>query len=92
MSTKESSSIPTVGERTKLADSVKKLLETKPTSELHLGGEEAYSSERRRHTEVLGWHNLSDNARALAPIHDVEFTAIRTKHGRLATPLFCYYL
>ncbi|KAI0721042.1 alpha/beta hydrolase fold-domain-containing protein [Cerioporus squamosus] len=82
------SPIPYIGNRTTLAPSVKDLLSTGPTSKLHLGGVEAYSEERRHHTEVLGWHNLSDDARAKAPIDGVEFTAVRTMHGTIAIRVF----
>ncbi|KAI0362170.1 hypothetical protein OH77DRAFT_1416389 [Trametes cingulata] len=82
------SSIPTVGNRTTLAPSVKQLLSSGPTSDLHLGGVEAYQEERRHHTEILGWHNLSEEARAKAPIENVEFTAVRTKHGTISVRIF----
>ncbi|KAI0331114.1 hypothetical protein GY45DRAFT_1322820 [Cubamyces sp. BRFM 1775] len=82
------SSIPTVGHRTKLAPSVKRLLSEGPTAQLHLGGVEAYSEERRHHTEILGWHHLSEDAKAKAPIGDVEFTAVRTKHGTISVRVF----
>ncbi|TFK92108.1 hypothetical protein K466DRAFT_481296 [Polyporus arcularius HHB13444] len=82
------SPIPYVGSRTILAPSVEALLSTGPTSKLHLGGVEAYTEERRHHTEVLGWHNLSDDAQAKAPIDAVEFTAVRTKHGTIPIRVF----
>ncbi|KAI0636918.1 Alpha/Beta hydrolase protein [Trametes polyzona] len=82
------SDIPTVGERTTLAPSVERLLSHGPTADLHLGGVEAYAEERRHHTEILGWHNLSEEAKAQAPIGQVEFTAVRTKHGTIPVRVF----
>ncbi|TBU35926.1 alpha/beta hydrolase fold-domain-containing protein [Dichomitus squalens] len=80
--------IPSSGNRTTLADSVKHLLSSGPTASLHLGGVEAYSEERRHHTEILGWHNLPEEAKAQASISEVEFTALRTEHGTISVRVF----
>ncbi|KAI0748175.1 Alpha/Beta hydrolase protein [Daedaleopsis nitida] len=82
------SPIPSVGNRTTLAASVKQLLSSGPTAELHLGGVEEYTEERRHHTEILGWHKLDEDAKAKAPIGEVEFTAVRTKHGTTYVRVF----
>ncbi|OSC99103.1 hypothetical protein PYCCODRAFT_1438711 [Trametes coccinea BRFM310] len=82
------SPIPTVGNRSTLAPSVKQLLSQGPTADLRLGGVESYSEERRHHTEVLGWHNLSEEAQTKAPIGAVEFTAVRTEHGTIPVRVF----
>ena len=80
--------IPSTGTRTTLAESVKRLLTSGPTSKLHLGGVEAYSEERRHHTEVLGWYNLTEEAKLQAPIFAVEFAALRTKYGTVSIRIF----
>ena len=80
--------IPLTGTRTTLAESVNRLLTSGPTSQLHLGRVEAYSEERRHHTEVLGWYNLTEEAKMQAPILAVEFAALRTKYGTVSIRIF----
>jgi acetyl esterase/lipase len=76
--------IPTTGNRTELAWSVKQFLMNRPA--LHLGGHEDFHQERRHHLEVFGFHKLPENLRA--PIGRVEFTAVRGKHGTVPIRLF----
>ncbi|KAF2813004.1 uncharacterized protein BDZ99DRAFT_496098 [Mytilinidion resinicola] len=73
------SKIPKVGNRTTLAPSISSFLKHNPS--LHLGGANAFTDERRHHTEVFGIHSLPKEK--VHPIHEVEFTAIRGPHGTI---------
>lgn len=78
------SSIPKIGERTKLASSISSFLKDNPT--LHLGGDVDFHQERRHHLEVFGFHALSEEKRA--PIGKVEFHMVRGPHGTIPIRLF----
>ena len=71
--------IPTTGTRTQLKGSVAAFLKEFP--DLHLGGQEDFHDERRKHLEVFGIHNIPQEK--VQPIHDVEFTAISGPHGTI---------
>ncbi|KAI1476046.1 Alpha/Beta hydrolase protein [Daldinia eschscholtzii] len=71
--------IPTTGNRTTLASSVKSFLDQHP--QLRLGGNEDFHTERRHHLEVFGFHNLDKEKRA--PIKHVHFDCIRGRHGTI---------
>lgn len=75
------SQIPTTGHRTTLDSDIKSFLHKNP--DLHLGGEDDFHAERRHHSQVFGSHTVQ------APIHSVEFTAIRGPHGTV--PLRVFY-
>jgi hypothetical protein len=64
------------------------VIRTKPTSDLHLSGEEGYARERSHHDEILSWQSLSEEARKLASVHQVDFTVGRTKHGVVPIRIF----
>jgi hypothetical protein len=73
------SHIPKTGTRTTLCSSISHFLESHPS--LHLGGDEDFHAERRKHLEVFGFHSISEDRR-----HDigrVEFTAVRGPHGTI---------
>ncbi|EAL23149.1 hypothetical protein CNBA4940 [Cryptococcus deneoformans B-3501A] len=72
------SSIPTTGNRTKLASSLAAFLK-EDGKDLHLGGDEDFHAERRKHTEILGIHRIQGALEV--PIGEVQFTAIRGPHG-----------
>jgi acetyl esterase/lipase len=76
--------IPKTGTRTKLCSSIDKFL--KDHSSLHLGGDEDFHAERRKHLEVFGFHNISKDKRH--PIGNVEFTAVRGPHGTIPVRVF----
>lgn len=76
--------IPSVGDRTELAQSIKEFL--KDQADLHLGGQEDFHQERRRHLEVFGFHALPEKLQA--PIGRVEFAGVRGKHGTVPIRLF----
>lgn len=69
--------IPLSASRSQLDDSVSEFLKRFP--DLHLGGQEDFHEERRKHLEVFGIHKIAEDK--LHPIHHVEFTAIRGPHG-----------
>lgn len=76
--------IPQVGTRTELAQSIKQFLKGRPS--LHLGGQEDFHQERRHHLEVFGFHALPKSLQA--PIGRVEFAGVRGKHGTVPVRLF----
>lgn len=78
------SDIPTTGNRTELAQSIKKFLSDNAT--LHLGGHEDFHQERRHHLETFGFHALPEKLQA--PIGRVEFAAVRGPHGTVPIRLF----
>lgn len=67
-----SSNVPTVGTRTTF-------LSRNP--DLHLGGTGDLHDERANNTKVFGFHSLPSSMQA--PIHSVEFSAIRGPHGTI---------
>lgn len=71
--------IPKTGTRGTLDNSIAAFLKQFP--DLHLGGREPFTDERRKHTQVFGIHSLPKEA--IHPIHNVEFTAIRGPHGTI---------
>jgi acetyl esterase/lipase len=73
------SKISTTGSRTQLASSIKAFLKDHP--DLHLGGEEDFHEERRKHLEVYGIHAIPKEK--VHPIGDVEFIALRVPHGTI---------
>jgi acetyl esterase/lipase len=73
------SQIPTTGHRTDLDQEIKVFLEK--NKDLHLGNTD-FLAERAHHTQVFGYHTVK------APIHDVEFTAIRGPHGTIPVRIF----
>ncbi|KAI8964195.1 Alpha/Beta hydrolase protein [Daldinia sp. FL1419] len=76
--------IPTTGNRTTLAPSIKSFLEQHP--QLRLGGNEDFHTERRHHLEVFGFHQLDRGKRA--PIDHVHFDGVRGRHGTIPVRLF----
>lgn len=78
------SQIPSTGDRTTLAASLKTFLKDNPN--LHLGGDVDFHQERRHHLEVFGFHKLPKDRQA--PIGKVEFTAVRGPHGSIPIRLF----
>ncbi|KAF2146996.1 uncharacterized protein K452DRAFT_314249 [Aplosporella prunicola CBS 121167] len=76
--------IPTTGNRTELAPSVKSFLNANP--DLHLGGHEDFHTERRHHLEVFGYHALPDELKTR--IGHLAFTAVRTRHGTIPLRIF----
>lgn len=78
------SSIPKTGTRTKLVPSIAQFLNDK--SSLHLGGDEDFHAERRKHLEVFGFHNIPKNKQH--PIGEVEFTAVRGPYGTIPVRVF----
>jgi hypothetical protein len=76
--------IPKTGTRTKLCSSIDKFL--KDHSSLHLGGDEDFHTERRKHLEIFGFHNISKDK--CHPIGIVEFTAVRGPHGTIPVRVF----
>jgi acetyl esterase/lipase len=77
--TNKGSEIPTTGTRTKLVSSIEQFL--KDNSSLHLGGDEDFHGERRKHLEVFGIHSIPKEKQH--PIGEVEFTAVRGPHGTI---------
>jgi acetyl esterase/lipase len=74
------SDIPKIGTRSKqLNASISSFLKAHP--DLHLGGEEDFHAERRKHLDVFGLHKLPNEG--VHPIGEVEFTAIRGPHGTI---------
>ena len=73
------SKIPTTGSRTQLTSSIKTFLKDHPN--LHLGSEEDFHEERRKHLEVFGIHSIPKDK--IHPIGEVEFTALRGPHGTI---------
>ncbi|KAL3477182.1 Alpha/Beta hydrolase protein [Aspergillus californicus] len=71
--------IPSTGSRGQLNDSISSFLQQFP--DLHLGGQEDFHDERRKHLNAFGIHSLPSDR--VHPIHDVEFTAIRGPHGTI---------
>ena len=71
--------IPKTGARGQLKDSVAAFLKKFPV--LHLGGQEDFHDERRKHLEVFGIHKIPKDE--VHPIHEVEFTAIRGPTGTI---------
>ena len=69
--------IPKTGTRGQLKDSVSSL--HKKFQDLHLGGQEDFRDERRKHLEVFRIHKIPKDE--VQPIHKVEFTAMRRPHG-----------
>ncbi|KAK6953550.1 hypothetical protein Daesc_005855 [Daldinia eschscholtzii] len=76
--------IPTTGNRTTLASSIKSFLDQHP--QLRLGGNEDFHTERRHHLEVFGFHKLGNEKRA--PIKHVQFDGVRGRHGTILVRLF----
>jgi acetyl esterase/lipase len=74
-----SSNIPTTGTRSTLVPSIKQFLKEHDT--LHLGGDEDFHGERRKHLEVFGIHSIPEEIQH--PIGEVEFTAVRGPHGTI---------
>ncbi|MCJ1382056.1 hypothetical protein MMC17_005168 [Xylographa soralifera] len=74
------SSIPKTGSRSILDSEVRSFLADHP--DLHLGGAGDFTAERSHHTRVFGFHSLDDSKQA--PIHQVEFTAIRGPYGTIS--------
>jgi hypothetical protein len=70
---------PKIGTRTKLVPSIAQFLEDNPS--LHLGGDEDFHSERRKHQEIFGIYNIPKEKQH--PIGEVEFTAVRGPHGTI---------
>jgi acetyl esterase/lipase len=83
-STMSSSNLPTVGTRTNLDSELKTFLSE--NTELRLGGSGDFHDERSHHTKIFGFHSLPSSKQA--PIHDVEFTAIRGPHGTIPIRVF----
>ncbi|KAF2036032.1 alpha/beta-hydrolase [Setomelanomma holmii] len=79
-----STEIPKTGTRTKLCSSIDKFLRDHDI--LHLGGDEDFHAERRKHLEVFGIHDIPKDQ--LNSIGDVEFTAIRGPHGTIPVRVF----
>ena len=79
-----SSNTPSTGTRTKLCPSISAFLGK--NSDLHLGGGEDFHSERRKHLEAFGFHNLPKDS--IHPIDSVEFTAVRGPHGAIPVRVF----
>lgn len=77
-------SIPRTADRSTLAASISSFLKRHP--HLHLSGDLDIYTERRRHLDVFGFHNLEEDKRA--PIGKVEFTAARGLHGTIPLRLF----
>ncbi len=71
--------LPRTGSRGHLEDSISAFLKQFP--DLHLGGQEDFHDERRKHLEVFGIHRIPKDK--VHPIHDVEFTAIRGPYGTI---------
>ncbi|GAA6029934.1 hypothetical protein JCM8097_009176 [Rhodosporidiobolus ruineniae] len=69
---------PTTANRTTLAPSMRDFL-SGPGKDLHLGGNEPFTSERRTHQQVLGIQNIPGGLEVT--IGEVEFTAFRGPHG-----------
>ncbi|OCF32246.1 hypothetical protein I316_06161 [Kwoniella heveanensis BCC8398] len=80
------SSIPAVGPRSTLAPGLQKALKNE-LKDLHLGANEDFHAERRKHTQILGIHNIPGGLDT--PIAGVEFTAIRGPHGVI--PVRCLH-
>jgi hypothetical protein len=78
-STSTISKIPETGTRGTLTPSIKKFLEQYST--LHLGGDEDFHAERRKHLDVFGIHSIPKGKQH--PIGDVEFTAVRGPHDTI---------
>ncbi|EGN94534.1 hypothetical protein SERLA73DRAFT_188494 [Serpula lacrymans var. lacrymans S7.3] len=79
MSATNETSIPTTGTRSVLDQELDCFLKSQPS--LHLGGDDKFTDERRNHAKVFGIHNLPKDRHA--PIHHVEFTALRGPHGTI---------
>ncbi|MCJ1472720.1 Carboxylesterase [Lambiella insularis] len=77
-------SIPTTGTRSTLDGGVKAFLAN--NTDLHLGGAGDFHAERSHHAKVFGFHALEKSKHA--PIHQVEFTAIRGPHGTIPVRVF----
>jgi acetyl esterase/lipase len=73
------SHIPKTGDRSTLCSSISRFLESH--SSLHLGGDEDFHAERRKHLEVFGFHNIPEDKQHA--IGRVEFTAVRGPHGTI---------
>ena len=71
--------IPRTGSRGHPEDSISAFLQKFP--DMHLGGQEDFHNERRKHLEVFGIHNIPKDK--VHPINEVEFTAIREPHGTI---------
>jgi acetyl esterase/lipase len=80
-----SSNLPTVGTRTNLDSELKAFLSG--NTELHLGGSGDFHDECSNHAKIFGF-TPSPAASKQAPIHDVEFTAIRGPHGTIPIRVF----
>lgn len=78
------SSIPKTGTRTKLCTSISTFLKDHDT--LHLGGDEDFHAERRKHLEVFGFHYIPKDKQHT--IGEVEFTALRGPHGTIPVRVF----
>ncbi|KAF1362587.1 alpha/beta-hydrolase [Lizonia empirigonia] len=72
-------SIPKTGTCTKLIPSIAHFL--KDNASLHLGGDEDFHSERRKHLSVFGIHAIPSGKQHA--IGSVEFTSIRGPHGTI---------
>jgi acetyl esterase/lipase len=80
-----SSNIPTTGTcSTFVVPSIKQFLKDHDT--LHLGGDEDFHSERRKHLQVFGIHSIPKDKQH--PIGEVEFTAVRGPHGTIPVRVF----
>jgi acetyl esterase/lipase len=82
--TNKGSEIPTTGTRTELVSSIAQFL--KDNSSLHLGGDEDFHGERRKHLEIFGFHSIPKDKQN--PIGEVEFTAVRGPHGTIPVRVF----
>ncbi|WVW85932.1 hypothetical protein I302_107970 [Kwoniella bestiolae CBS 10118] len=80
------SPIPTTANRTVLAKTLEKALKEE-LKNLHLGANEDFHAERRKHSQFLGIQNIPGGLDT--PIAGVEFTAIRGPHGVI--PLRCLH-
>lgn len=78
------SQIPSTGTRSTLNAQIADFLKQNDT--LHLGGDEDFHVERRKHLEVFGIHALPKDK--IHPIGDIEFTAIRGPHGTIPVRVF----
>ncbi|KAF3047564.1 Carboxylesterase [Didymella heteroderae] len=78
------SEIPTTGTHTKPVPSTSDFHQN--NSSLHLGGDEDFHAERRKHLEVFGIHSVSSSKQH--PIGSIEFTGLRGLHGTIPIRVF----
>jgi acetyl esterase/lipase len=79
LSSTTKSDIPTVGTRSTVDVEVANFLKQNPN--LHLGGQDDFTTERAEHLKTFGFHALEPDKQA--PIGDVEFSAVRGPHGTI---------